>query len=57
MRVIRKAAGGNWLLSKDFHENPGNLSTNRKKEMIIQKRIVHTLPVMKSFWYSNLFDV
>ncbi len=33
--------------SKEFYENPGNVSTNRKKGVKIQRRIVHALPVFK----------
>jgi hypothetical protein len=33
--------------SKDFYENPGNVSTKRKKGIKIHKRIVHALPVFK----------
>jgi hypothetical protein len=33
--------------SKEFGENPGNVSTNRKKGIKIHKRIVHALPVFK----------
>jgi hypothetical protein len=40
-------------------ENPGDIPTNRKKGIKIQKRIVHKLPVfktvlhLKSFWCSR----
>jgi hypothetical protein len=33
--------------SKEFCENPGNVRTNRKEGVKIQKRIVNTLPVFK----------
>jgi hypothetical protein len=33
--------------SKEFCENPGNVLTNRKEGIIIQKRIVNALPVFK----------
>jgi hypothetical protein len=33
--------------SNEFCEDPGNVSTNRKKELKIQKRIVHALSVFK----------
>jgi hypothetical protein len=33
--------------SKEFCENPGYVSTNGKKGIKIQKRIVHALPVFK----------
>jgi hypothetical protein len=33
--------------SKEFHENLGKLSPNRKKGIKIQKRMVHALPVFK----------
>jgi hypothetical protein len=32
---------------KEFCENPGNVSTNRKKEINIHMRIVHALPIFK----------
>jgi hypothetical protein len=32
---------------KEYRENPGKLSTNRKKGIKIQKRIVPSLPVFK----------
>jgi hypothetical protein len=33
--------------SKEFCENPGNVLTNRKEGIKIQKRIVNALPVFK----------
>jgi hypothetical protein len=33
--------------SKEFCESAGNVPTNGKKEIKIQKRIVHALPVFK----------
>jgi hypothetical protein len=33
--------------SKDFRVNPGNMSTNGKKAINIQKRIVHTLGILQ----------
>jgi hypothetical protein len=33
--------------SKEFWENPGNVITNRKEGIKIQKRIVNVLPVFK----------
>jgi hypothetical protein len=33
--------------SKEFCENPGNVLTNRKEGIKIQKRIVNSLPVFK----------
>jgi hypothetical protein len=33
--------------SKEFCENPGNVLTNRKKVIKLQKRIVHSLSVFK----------
>jgi hypothetical protein len=38
-----------WLVNR-LAFNPGNLGTNRKKEMKIKKKLVHALPVMKSFF-------
>jgi hypothetical protein len=35
--------------SKEFCENPGNVLTNRKEGIEIQKRIVNALPVFKIF--------
>jgi hypothetical protein len=32
---------------KSFVKNPGNVLTNRKKEIKIKKRIVNALPVFK----------
>jgi hypothetical protein len=32
---------------KEFSENPGNVSTSRKKGIKIKKRIVHALSVFK----------
>jgi hypothetical protein len=34
-----------WRISKEFLENPGNVPTNRRKGVKIQKRILHELPV------------
>jgi hypothetical protein len=36
--------------SKEFFENPRNLSTIRKKWMKIQVKIVPTATVLKRFW-------
>jgi hypothetical protein len=33
--------------SKEFYENPGNVLTNRKEGIKIQKRIVNALQVFK----------
>jgi hypothetical protein len=33
--------------SKEFCENPGNVLTNRKEGIKIEKRIVNSLPVFK----------
>jgi hypothetical protein len=33
--------------SKEFCENPGNVLTNRKEGIKIQKRIMNALPVFK----------
>jgi hypothetical protein len=33
--------------SKEFYENPGNVSTNRMKGIKIQKSLVHALSVFK----------
>jgi hypothetical protein len=33
--------------SKEFCDNPGNVLTNRKEGIKIQKRIVNALPVFK----------
>jgi hypothetical protein len=33
--------------SKEFHENPGKILTNRKEGIKIQKRRVKALPVFK----------
>jgi hypothetical protein len=44
--------------SKEFCENLGNVLTNRKEGIKIQKRIVNALPVFKkSFVNSKTFDV
>jgi hypothetical protein len=37
--------------SKEFYENPGNVLTNRKEGIKIQKRIVNALPVFKRVMY------
>ncbi len=39
--------------SKAFCESPRNVSINRKQRIKIQKRIVQTLAVFKSFWFSS----
>jgi hypothetical protein len=39
-----------FCFSKDIDENPGNLLTNRKKEIQIQQRIMNALLVLTSFW-------
>jgi hypothetical protein len=36
-----------FCFSKEFCENPGNVSTNRKEGIKIQKRIENALPVFK----------
>jgi hypothetical protein len=43
--------------SKEFCKNPGNVFANRKKDTKIQNRIVHALPVFKSFVNSKAFGV
>jgi hypothetical protein len=40
-----------------FCNNPGKVRTNRKKEIKIQNRIVHALPVFKEFCNSKTFDI
>jgi hypothetical protein len=36
--------------SEEFPANPENVSANRRKEIKIQKRLVHTFAAFKSFW-------
>jgi hypothetical protein len=44
-----KRQAGTCHFSKDFQDNPGNLLTDRKKEMKNQKKIVQALQVLKRF--------
>jgi hypothetical protein len=40
----------NYRFSKDSGAIPGNVSTNRKKGVKIQKRRAQSLPIFESFW-------
>jgi hypothetical protein len=44
---FEKQQTATYRFSKEFHENPGNVLTNRKEGIKIQKRIVNALPVFK----------
>jgi hypothetical protein len=44
---FEKGKAATCRFSKEFCENPGNILTNRKKVIQIQKRIVNALPVFK----------
>jgi hypothetical protein len=42
---FEKGKAATCCFSKEFCENPGNVLTNRKEKIKIQKRIVNALPV------------
>jgi hypothetical protein len=44
---FEKQQAANCCFSKEFCENPGNVFTNRKERIKIQKRIVNSLTVFK----------
>jgi hypothetical protein len=44
---FEKRQTATYRFSKEFRENPGNVLTNRKEGIKIQKRIVNALPVSK----------
>jgi hypothetical protein len=44
---FEKGKAATCRVSKEFCQNPGNVLTNRKEKIKIQKRIVNALPVFK----------
>jgi hypothetical protein len=44
---FEKGKAATCRFSKEFCENPGNVITNRKEGIKLQKRIVNALPVFK----------
>ncbi len=44
---FEKGKAATCRFSKEFCENPGNVLTNRKEGIKIQKRIVNALPIVK----------
>jgi hypothetical protein len=45
--TFEKGKAATCRFSREFCENPGNVLTNRKEGIKIQKRIVNALPVFK----------
>jgi hypothetical protein len=50
---FEKRQAASCRFSKEFCENPGNVLTNRKEGIKIQKRIVNSLSLQKSFVNSK----